>query len=218
MKQMDTMDTNGRVRQSPQEQMPCCTKTEKTPTRSRIYELLNLGASSSHNLLQILITNQDLLRLREDMWPNYKTQRKGWWCRAFATVINRQCPTCNRLWTTTQFPPSQPQCLVCAQKGAKKKPSKFKILKNEPGLIFQSALPEDLEWDTRIEDVALSLYAIKRCLTNMLGALYRDTPQMKGGLTFPFTCTTQDLMMTQEPSWLWFTLPELGFPMLMNEY
>jgi len=50
----------------------------------------------------------------------------------------------------------------------------------------------DLEWDTRTEDVALSLDAIKRCLTNMLGALDRDTPQMQGGLTFPLTCTTQD--------------------------
>jgi len=55
----------------------------KTPTRSHIYELLNLGASSSHNLFQSLITNQDLLRLREDMWPDHKTLRKGWWCRAF---------------------------------------------------------------------------------------------------------------------------------------
>jgi len=50
----------------------------KTPTRSRIHELLNLGASSSHNLFHSLITNQDLLRLREDMWSNHRTQRKGW--------------------------------------------------------------------------------------------------------------------------------------------
>ena len=83
----------------------------KTPTRGRIHELLNLGASSLHNLFQSLITNQDLLRLREDMWPSHKTQRKGWWCRAFATAINRQCPTCNRIWTTKQFPPSLTQCL-----------------------------------------------------------------------------------------------------------
>jgi len=45
----------------------------KTPTRGRIHELLNLGASSSQNLFQSLITNQDLLRLREDMWPSHKT-------------------------------------------------------------------------------------------------------------------------------------------------
>jgi len=81
----------------------------RTPTRSRIYELLNLGASSSQNLFQALTTNQDLLRLREDMWPSHKPLRKGWWCRAFATAINRQCPTCNRLWTTEQFPPSLTQ-------------------------------------------------------------------------------------------------------------
>jgi len=37
----------------------------KTPTRGRIHELLNLGASSSQKLFQSLITNQDLLRLRE---------------------------------------------------------------------------------------------------------------------------------------------------------
>jgi len=110
----------------------------KTPTRSRIHELLNLGASSSHNFFQSLITNQDLLRLREDMWPNHRTQRKGWWCRAFATAIDRQYPTCNRIWTTVQFPPSLPQCLACSQKGTKKKPSQFKILKNEAGLIMAS--------------------------------------------------------------------------------
>jgi len=68
----------------------------RTPARGCIYKLLNLGASSSQNLFQSLITNQDLLRLREDMWPNHKTLRKGWWCRAFATAINRQCRTCNR--------------------------------------------------------------------------------------------------------------------------
>ena len=109
----------------------------------RIQELLKLGASSSHNLFQSLITNQDLLRLREDIWPSHKTQRKGWWCRAFATAINRQCPTCNRLWTTEQFPPSLTQCLACSKTGAKKKPSQFKLLDDEVGLIFRSALPED---------------------------------------------------------------------------
>jgi len=168
----------------------------KTPTRGRIHELLNLGASSSHNLFQSLITNQDLLRLREDMWPSHKTQRKGWWCRAFATAINRQCPTCNRLWTTEQFPPSLTQCLACSKTGAKKKPSHFKLQDDEVGLIFWSALPEDLEWDTRVEDVALSLDAIKRCLSNMLVVLDRDTPQMKNGLSLPLTLTTQELMMT----------------------
>ena len=48
----------------------------KTPTRGRINELLNLGASSSQNLFQSLITNQDLLRLREDMWPSHKNSKK----------------------------------------------------------------------------------------------------------------------------------------------
>jgi len=28
----------------------------------------------------------------------------------------------------------------------------------------------------------------------------------------------KELMMTQEPTWLWFTLPELGFPLLTDEY
>jgi len=92
----------------------------KTPTRGRIHELLNLGASSSQNLFQSLITNQDLLRLRQDMWPGHKTLRKNWWCRAFATAINRQCPTCNRLLTTEQFPPSLAQCLTCSRSGKKR--------------------------------------------------------------------------------------------------
>ena len=117
------------------------------------------------------------------MWPSHKTLRKGWWCRAFATAINRQCPTCNRLWTTEQFPPSLAQCLTCSRLGTKKKPSQFKLQDSQVGLIFRSALPEELEWETRIraEDVALSLDAISRCLLNMLTALDRDTPQTKNG-------------------------------------
>jgi len=31
-------------------------------------------------------------------------------------------------------------------------------------------------------------------------------------------CTKQEVMTAQEPPWLWFTLPELGFPMTMDEY
>ena len=87
---------------------------------SRICELLNLGASSSQKLFQSLITNQDLLRLWEDTWPNHKPLRKGWWCRAIASAINRQCPTCNRLWSTEQFPPSLTQCLTCSRAGTKR--------------------------------------------------------------------------------------------------
>jgi len=52
----------------------------------------------------------------------------------------------------------------------------------------------------------------------MLVALDRDTPQMKGEMSLPLICTAQDLMMAQESPWLWFTLPELGFPMLTDEY
>ena len=152
------------------------------------------------------------------MWPSHKTQRKGWWCRAFATAINRQCPTCNRLWTTEQFPPSLTKCLACSKTEAKKKPAQFKLQDDEVGLIFWSALPEELEWETRAEDVALSLDTIKRCLSNMLVTLDRDTPQTKNGLALPISFSTQELIKTQEPPWLWFTLPELGFPLLTDEY
>ena len=117
----------------------------RTPTRGRIYELLNIRASSSQNLLQSLRTNQDLLRLRDDTWPNHKTLRKGWWRRAFATAIHRQCSTCNRLWTTEQFPHSLTQCLTCTRVGNKKKSSRFKLLDSQVGLIFRSALPEEFE-------------------------------------------------------------------------
>jgi len=98
--------------------------------------------------------------------------------------------------------------------GVEKKPSQFKLHNNEAGLIFRSVLPEDLEWET----AALLLDAIKRCLSNMLVAIDRDTPQTKGGLSLPPICTAQELMMAQEPPWLWFTLPELGFPLLKDEY
>ena len=90
-KQKNLTGTRDRNTNSEQLEFEC---QLKTPTRGRIHELLNLGATSSQNLFQSLIINQDLLRLREDMWPSHKTLRKGWWCRAFATAINRQCPTC----------------------------------------------------------------------------------------------------------------------------
>ena len=53
----------------------------------------------------------------------------------------------------------------------------------QPSGLGRSALPEELEWDNRAEDVALSLDAIKRCLINMLTALDRDTPLTKDGLS-----------------------------------
>jgi len=74
-------------------------------------------------------------------------------------------------------------------------------------LIFRSALPEELEWETRAEDVALSLDAIKRCLSNILTALDRDTPQTKNGLAPHINFPIQESTITQEPPWLWFTLP-----------
>jgi len=86
--------------------------------------------------------------------------------------------------------------------GAKKKPSQFKLLDNEVGLIFRSALPAELEWGNREEEVALSLDAIKRCLSNMLVALDRDTLQTKQGLALPINFSTQELIINQEPPWL----------------
>jgi len=71
------------------------------------------------------------------------------------------------------------------------------------GLIFRSALPEELEWETQAEDVALSVDAIKRCLSNMLVALDRDTPQTKNGFALPINFSTQESIITQEPPWLW---------------
>jgi len=69
-KQEETRDTN-----TNSEELDVECKLS-TPTQGRIHELLNLGASSSQKLFQSLITNQDLLRLREDMWPSHRTNRK----------------------------------------------------------------------------------------------------------------------------------------------
>ena len=85
------------------------------------------------------------------------------------------------------------------------------------GLIFRSALPEELEWENRAEDVALSLDAIKRCLLNMLTALDRDTPQTKNDPAI-HNLAIQESTTIQESPWFWFTLPELGFPLLSDEY
>jgi len=52
----------------------------------------------------------------------------------------------------------------------------------------------------------------------MLVALYRDTPQTCTGISLPLVWTEQEATVAQEPPWLWFTLPELGFPMITDEY
>ena len=67
------------------------------------------------------------------------------------------------------------------------------------GLIFRSALPEELDWNTRAEDIALSLDAIQRCLISMLVALDRDDPKIKQGLALPTNFATQELSIYQEP-------------------
>jgi len=51
----------------------------------------------------------------------------------------------------------------------------------------------------------------------MLTALDRDTPHTKDGLT-PHFLQQQEPNTFQEPPWLWFTLSELGFPLLTDEY
>ena len=87
-KQRNLIGTRDRNLHSEQLEFEC---QLRTTTRSRIYELLELGTSSSLNLFRSLITNQDLVRLREDMWPDHKTSRKGWWCRAFAKFPAQKC-------------------------------------------------------------------------------------------------------------------------------
>ena len=164
-----------------------------------VFVLIRMVTLSSHDLFQTLVSNQDLLRLQEDMWPDHKTTRKGWWFRAYSTAINRQCTSCNRLWTSKHFPPSQIKCNSCIDRGTKENPTQFKAKDYETGLIFRSALPEELEWGNRADNVALSLDTIKRCLINMLEALDRDTPQSWTGLPFPLTWSTQEIVRAHEP-------------------
>jgi len=101
--------------------------------------------------------------------------------------------------TICSFPHAVPDML---KDGGEKETITIQTPGRRGGPHLRSALPEDLEWDTQAEVVALSLDAIKRCLSNMLVALDRDTPQMKNGLSLPLTCTPQELMTAQEPPWL----------------
>jgi len=52
----------------------------------------------------------------------------------------------------------------------------------------------------------------------MLTALDRDTPQTKNGLAPHINFSIQESTITQELPWLWFTLQELGFPLLTDKY
>ena len=49
-------------------------------------------------------------------------------------------------------------------------------------------------------------------------ALDRDTPQTREGIALFLVCTEQGIIAAQEPPWLSFTLPELGFPMITDKY
>jgi len=50
----------------------------------------------------------------------------------------------------------------------------------------------------------------------MLMALDRDTPETQNGISLPLDWTDREAFLAQEPPWLWFTLPELGFPMILD--
>ena len=55
-------------------------------------------------------------------------------------------------------------------------------------------------------------------LNKHAGGPRQGTPQTKQGLALPTKFPTQEPSIYQEPPWLWFTLPELGFPLLMHQY
>jgi len=71
------MGTRDRSTNSEQLEFEC---QLKTPTRSRIQELLNLGTFFPHNFFQSLIDNQDLAEATGRHMANYRTTRKGWRC------------------------------------------------------------------------------------------------------------------------------------------
>jgi len=50
------------------------------------------------------------------------------------------------------------------------------------------------------------------------GGPRKGYPSTKKGLALPINFSTQELIINQEPPWLWFTLLELGFPLLTDEY
>ena len=109
------------------------------------------------------------------------------------------------------------QLMSQAQTRVIKKPTQFKAKLNEAGLMFWSALPENLEWENRANDVALLLDTVNRCLAHMLVAFYRDTPQKRTGISLPLDWTEQEAAVAQEPPWLCFTLPKLGSPIITDE-
>jgi len=69
------------------------------------------------------------------------------------------------------LPPSQPKCNSALETGAIKKPTQFKVRDNEEGLLHRLTLPEDLEWESRPEDVVLSPDAVKMMFSEYVGGL-----------------------------------------------
>jgi len=55
-------------------------------------------------------------------------------------------------------------------------------------------------------------------MLNKYTGVPRGTPLTKQGLEPPTNSPTQEPNFYQEPPWLWFTLPELGFPLFLDQY
>jgi len=167
-------------------------------------------------LRKTLLEQQDLIRMPCSFWTEsqHHTCRGGWWVRAMSEELTAKCTQCRRIWPARQL--ETDGCTLCDITPPKKgKPIRPKRKLHKPnlkqtlGLVMCTALPEEIERmaDHKIiSDTTLTLPNIQCCLEEMMRELGHSDSLLHG-------------MSDQPPSiQLWFTCPELGHPLVDDNY
>jgi len=161
------------------------------------------------------LETQDLLRIPLSFWEgaSHQTDQRGCRVRTLSKELTSKCGKCKRIWPVHQL--AKDGCNSCKastrqrQASPKKKKGAKTKLQQTLGLMMRSALPEEIEkiyHHNLISDSTLTLPHIQRCLEDMIqemGISAADAPT--SGVT-PASIR------------LWFTDPELGYPLIDDNH
>jgi len=190
--------------------------TLNTPSPERMRYLLDLCKDKkTAHLRRTLLETQNLLRIPLSFWEgaSHQTNRGGWWVRALSEELTSKCGKCKRIWPAHQL--AKDGCTSCKastrqrQASPKKKKGAKTKFQHTLGLVMRSALPEEIKkicHHNLISDSALTLPHIQLCLEDMMQEMAisaADAPTSG---------------ITPAPIRLWFTVPELGHPLIDDNH
>ena len=193
--------------------------TLNTPSLERLWHLLQLCKSKrTAQLRHTLLDKRDLLRMPISFWEEagHHTDRGGWWVRACSEELTKKCTRCRRIWPAGQL--EREGCTDCKETSHKHKQKKEILakcktgrpkIKQTLGLVMRIALPEEIEKmhnHNLISDSTLILPHIQSCLEDMMQEM---------GMSLVDSPTESS---SHDPIYLWFTTPELGHPLIVDNH